>query len=115
MRTLRTTLAAVVVGLVLAAAPGLADPVGVRRAISLTGQYAAVDDMLTGEENLRMIEESVAFLVGEGKTVVYEISVPELERGRLIGRDGRTVRAIRSFVGAAASARGKRVLVRVRD
>src|SRR5215469_11359795 len=33
----------------------LADPVGVRRAISLTGQYAAVDDMLTGEENLRMM------------------------------------------------------------
>jgi ABC-2 type transport system ATP-binding protein len=33
----------------------LADPVGVRRAISLTGQYAAVDNMLTGEENLRMM------------------------------------------------------------
>ena len=33
----------------------LADPVAVRRAISLTGQYAAVDDMLTGEENLRMM------------------------------------------------------------
>jgi ABC-2 type transport system ATP-binding protein len=33
----------------------LTDPVGVRRSISLTGQYAAVDDMLTGEENLRMM------------------------------------------------------------
>src|SRR5882672_12905619 len=33
----------------------LADPAGVRRAISLTGQYAAVDDMLTGDENLRMM------------------------------------------------------------
>jgi ABC-2 type transport system ATP-binding protein len=33
----------------------LADPVGVRQVISLTGQYAAVDDMLTGEENLRMM------------------------------------------------------------
>jgi ABC-2 type transport system ATP-binding protein len=33
----------------------LADPLAVRRAISLTGQYAAVDDMLTGEENLRMM------------------------------------------------------------
>ena len=33
----------------------LADPVGVRRSISLTGQYAAVDDMLTGVENLRMM------------------------------------------------------------
>jgi uncharacterized protein len=51
----------------------------------------------------------------EGRMVVYEISVPEGERGRLIGRDGRTVRAIRAFVGAAATARGKRVMVRVRD
>jgi ABC-2 type transport system ATP-binding protein len=33
----------------------LTDQGGVRRAISLTGQYAAVDDMLTGEENLRMM------------------------------------------------------------
>jgi ABC-2 type transport system ATP-binding protein len=33
----------------------LADPMGVRRSISLTGQYAAVDDMLTGEENVEMM------------------------------------------------------------
>jgi len=33
----------------------LADPVGVRRSISLTGQYAAVDDKLTGQENLEMM------------------------------------------------------------
>ena len=33
----------------------LTDPAGVRRSISLTGQYAAVDEMLTGEENLRMM------------------------------------------------------------
>jgi ABC-2 type transport system ATP-binding protein len=33
----------------------LADPRGVRGVISLTGQYSAVDDMLTGEENLRMM------------------------------------------------------------
>ncbi len=31
------------------------DPAGVRRSISLTGQYAAVDDMLTGQENLEMM------------------------------------------------------------
>lgn len=51
----------------------------------------------------------------EGRTAVYEISVPEEDRGRLIGREGRTVRALRSFVGAAAAARGKKVIVRVRD
>ena len=39
----------------------LADPVGVKRAISLTGQYAAVDDMLTGEENLRMMARLLHF------------------------------------------------------
>jgi len=32
-----------------------ADPRGVRRSISLTGQYAAVDEFLTGRENLVMV------------------------------------------------------------
>jgi hypothetical protein len=51
----------------------------------------------------------------EGKTAVYDVEVSEGDRGRLIGREGRTVRALRAFVGAAATARGKRVLIRVRD
>ncbi len=51
----------------------------------------------------------------DGRTVIYEISVPEIDRGRLIGREGRTVRAIRAFVGAAAAVRGKRMVIRVRD
>ena len=33
----------------------LSDPVGVKRSISLTGQYAAVDEVLTGQENLEMM------------------------------------------------------------
>jgi ABC-2 type transport system ATP-binding protein len=33
----------------------LRDPEGVKRSISLTGQFAAVDDMLTGRENLEMM------------------------------------------------------------
>ncbi len=33
----------------------LTDPVGVKRSISLTGQHTAVDDLLTGEENLLMM------------------------------------------------------------
>ncbi|WP_374999713.1 ATP-binding cassette domain-containing protein [Aeromicrobium sp. CTD01-1L150] len=33
----------------------LDDPVSVRRSIALTGQYAAVDDLLTGAENLRLM------------------------------------------------------------
>ncbi len=31
------------------------DPLAVKRAISLTGQFAAVDDVLTGRENLEMM------------------------------------------------------------
>jgi ABC-2 type transport system ATP-binding protein len=33
----------------------LADPIGVKRSISLTGQQTAVDDLLTGKENLLMM------------------------------------------------------------
>ncbi len=33
----------------------LTDPVGVKRSISLTGQFAAVDDVLSGRENLEMM------------------------------------------------------------
>ena len=33
----------------------VADPRGVRRSISVTGQYATLDDLQTGAENLRMI------------------------------------------------------------
>jgi hypothetical protein len=51
----------------------------------------------------------------EGRTTLYEITAPETERGKLIGREGRTIRALRAFVGAAASARGKRVAIRIRD
>jgi uncharacterized protein len=53
--------------------------------------------------------------IAEGRGVLYEISVPEADRGRLIGREGRTVRALRAFVGAAAAVRGKRVNIRIRD
>jgi predicted RNA-binding protein YlqC (UPF0109 family) len=60
-------------------------------------------------------DEARVFESFEGRTAVYDIEVPEGDRGRLIGREGRTVRALRAFVSAAATARGKKVLVRVRD
>ncbi|KEZ37351.1 ABC transporter ATP-binding protein [Frankia sp. CeD] len=40
---------------VIAGCDLLRDPVGVKGAISLTGQYAAIDDLLTGRENLEMM------------------------------------------------------------
>jgi ABC-2 type transport system ATP-binding protein len=35
----------------------LSDPEGVRRSISLTGQFAAIDDLLSGQENLEMMAQ----------------------------------------------------------
>ena len=62
-----------------------------------------------GPDEARVYESFV------GRTAVYDIEVPEADRGRLIGREGRTVRALRAFVSAAATARGQKVLIRVRD
>jgi ABC-2 type transport system ATP-binding protein len=33
----------------------VSDPIGVKRSISLTGQFAAIDELLTGEENIEMM------------------------------------------------------------
>ncbi|MFE7422307.1 ATP-binding cassette domain-containing protein [Rhodococcus sp. NPDC057529] len=49
------------------------DPQGVRRKISLTGQYAAVDDLLTGEENLRLMARLSHLGRAEGKRRTREL------------------------------------------
>ncbi|HEY3011036.1 MAG TPA: ATP-binding cassette domain-containing protein [Micromonosporaceae bacterium] len=45
----------------------------VRRTISLTGQYAAVDDLLTGEENLRMMARLTGLRRGRARRRVAEL------------------------------------------
>ena len=53
-----------------------------------------------------LVENSDAVKVdvqeGDGSAVV-SVSVDESEKGRLIGRDGKTINAIRMFVSALAS------------
>ena len=56
-----------------------ADPRGVRRRIALTGQSAAVDDVLTGAENLRM----VARLHGVRRDEARDLAAAALERAGL--------------------------------
>ena len=46
---------------------------------------------------------------------VYEVEVTEDEVGRIIGRQGRTVNAIRTLVGASASKTGQRTQVEILD
>ena len=48
-------------------------------------------------------------------TIVYELRVAEGDVGKVIGRSGRTVNALRAVVRAAATRDGRRVLVDVVD
>lgn len=50
----------------------------------------------------------------DGQTV-YELDVNAEDRGRVIGRNGQTIRAIRSIVGAAATLKGVNATVDVTD
>ena len=46
---------------------------------------------------------------------VVEIQVAPADRGRLIGKEGRTIRSIRALVLAAGSRDGRRVAVEILD
>jgi uncharacterized protein len=48
-------------------------------------------------------------------TVVYELTVAADDVGKIIGRHGRTVNAIRTVMRACATRHGRRVLVDVVD
>ena len=48
-------------------------------------------------------------------TVVYEVTVADDDVGKIIGRSGRTVNALRTVVRAAAVRDGQRVLVDIVD
>ena len=66
----------------------IADPGPVRSAIGLAGQYAAVDELLTGRENL----ELVGFLYHLGKTDRRRRAAEALERLSLSGACDRLVK-----------------------
>ena len=66
----------------------VAAPAAVRRAISLTGQYAAVDLLLTGEENLRMMGR----LARLGRAGARRRANELLERFDLVEARGRRVK-----------------------
>jgi ABC-type branched-subunit amino acid transport system ATPase component len=57
-----------------------ADAKAVRAVIGVTGQFAAVDDLLTGEENLQHIADLHQLRAGEGNRLVAEGAPDELKR-----------------------------------
>lgn len=58
-------------------------------------------------------EEVIVSLVEERDANVYEIEVGDEDLGKIIGRGGKTARAIRSIVSAVAPRSGKRTLVEI--
>lgn len=53
-------------------------------------------------------------ILGE-KSVILEVSVAEEDMGKIIGKQGRIARAIRTVVKAAATREGKKVIVDIQD
>ena len=63
-----------------------------------------------------LVDEPEAVQVEEadaGRMTVYEVTVAEDEVGKIIGRQGKVIRAIRTVVKAAATRHGARVDVDV--
>lgn len=58
---------------------------------------------LVGEPDLVAVTEN-----SDGKNVRIEVRVAEQDMGRVIGREGRTVKAIRSILFAAGQKHGRR-------
>lgn len=56
-------------------------------------------------------EEVVVTEKSEGKTLVIEVKVAESDMGKVIGKQGRIAKAIRSVVKAAAAKEDKKVIV----
>ena len=51
-------------------------------------------------------------IVGE-KSIIYELRVGEGDLGKIIGKEGRTARAVRTIISAAAMKLGKRTVVEI--
>ena len=51
----------------------------------------------------------------EKKTIVLEVHVADFDMGKVIGKQGRIAKAIRSVVKAAAAKEDKKVIVNIMD
>ncbi|GGY98167.1 daunorubicin resistance protein DrrA family ABC transporter ATP-binding protein [Streptomyces geysiriensis] len=65
------------------------EPDGVRAAIGVTGQFSAVDGLITGEENMRLMADLNHLSKRQGKQVVAEL----LERFDLVDAAGKPVQS----------------------
>ena len=54
----------------------------------------------------------VTEIAGE-KSIIYELRVGEGDLGKVIGKEGRTARAVRTIITAAAMKQGKRAVLEI--
>ena len=47
------------------------------------------------------------------KSIIYELGVGEGDLGKVIGKEGRTARAVRTIITAAAMKQGKRTVLEI--
>lgn len=51
----------------------------------------------------------------ENGELVYYVSIPQEERGVVIGKEGRNIKSVRNLVSILAKKEGKRVFVKIKD
>ena len=51
----------------------------------------------------------------KGDMIVYEVRVADDDKGRVIGKNGRTAKALRAIIGAAATKNEKKATVEIID
>lgn len=51
----------------------------------------------------------------KGDMIVYEVRVADEDKGRVIGKNGRTAKALRAIIGAAATKAEKKATVEIID
>jgi predicted RNA-binding protein YlqC (UPF0109 family) len=51
--------------------------------------------------------------IAGNKSVIYELRVGEGDLGKVIGKEGRTARAVRTIINAAAMKLGKRTVLEI--
>ncbi len=57
---------------------------------------------------------SITEVAGE-KSIIYELRVGEGDLGKVIGKEGRTAKAIRTIITAAAMKQGKRAVLEIME
>ena len=59
--------------------------------------------------------DAVQVEMRDGTTVMYELRVDPEDQGRMIGREGRTIQAVRALVSAAARKQGGEATVELAE